>query len=346
MKVKPLEPQITIRAVAPVVAGLEVLGHDVDAILSAALIRRSLLVEVDGRIPHSAMMRFWEKACELTGDSDLGIHIAEAAPVGSFGLHAYTVLSSPNLREAYRRTCRYQRLIHEATNLEFVERPAKGVLQHALPGGRPVPRQPAEFLVSVWLRFGRQVAGEDWKPDLVCFAHPAPNDRTEHERAFGPATRFASGVTALHIPADILDSPNIQSETGLLEVLDEHARALLERAPARPTLSERVRFRIAGALQDGAPAAEQLATDLNLSLRSLHRGLKADGTSYRELLDQLRHERAVRLLTEPNFSISEVGFLLGFAEISSFYRAFRRWTGTTPADYRSAALLGDPPPSI
>lgn len=321
----------------PVISGLEALEHDADAVLRAAPIQRNLFDDPDGRVPHRTMMKLWQEALERTGDDNLGIHIAEASPIASFGLHAYTVLSSPTLRQAYRRGCRYQRLIHEATNLVFEEGPTEGRLRHALPGGGSVPRHPAEFLVTAWLRLGRLVAGEDWTPNLVSFSHPAPDDLAEHTRVFGPSIRFESGMTALSVAAPILDAANQRADEGLLQILDEHARGLLRRVPNDPTLSDTVRARLEAALENGAPTAERIAANLNLSVRSLHRGLKAEATTFREILDQLRHERAAAMLPDSRFSIPEIAYLLGFAEISSFYRAFKRWTGTTPADFRNAA---------
>jgi AraC-like DNA-binding protein len=83
-----------------------------------------------------------------------------------------------------------------------------------------------------------------------------------------------------------------------------------------------------------------VAQVLNLSPRSLHRGLVAENTSFRAMLDQIRHRRAVALLHNAQCGIDEVAFLLGFAELSSFYRAFRRWTGLTPARFRAALVRG------
>jgi AraC-like DNA-binding protein len=340
---KPLEPHITVRAVEPVVAGLDELGHDVDTILAAAPVSREQLSDADGRVPHRTMMTLWRAASELTGDADLGIHVALAAPVASFAVHGYALLSSPTLREAYRRGCRYQRLIHEATNLEFDEGPEEGVLHHSLPGGRAVPRQPAEFLASVWVRFGRLVVGNDWNPTLVCFAHPEPEDTSEHARVFGAPVRFTSGRTAVTVPNDVLDAPNPGGDEGLVGVLDDYAHGLLASAPERPSVAGRVGALLTAAFRGGdLPTAEQVARELNMSVRSLHRGLEADDTTFRELVDQLRHERSAALLADPRYSITEIGYLLGFSEISSFYRAFKRWTGRTPADYRSRALHDDP----
>ena len=340
---KPLEPHITVRAIEPVVAGLETLGHEVDAILARAPIAREQLADADGRVPHRTMMALWQVASEFSGDEYLGIHVAGAAPVASFAVHGYALLSSPTLREAYRRGCRYQRLIHEATNLEFDEGPDEGVLHHSLPGGRAVPRQPAEFLAAVWVRLGRLVVDSDWTPTLVCFAHPEPDDTSEHARLFGSPVRFNSGRTSVQVPNTILDSPNPRSDEGLVGVLDDYAKSLLALAPDRPSIAGRVGALLTAAFQGGGiPTAEQAARELNMSVRSLHRGLEVEATTYRELVDQLRHERSAALLADSRYSIAEIGYLLGFSEISSFYRAFKRWTDQTPAEFRARALDNEP----
>ncbi len=342
---KTWDPYITVRAVQPVVAALEALGHEVHVLLAESAIHRTVLDDADGRVPHSAMMVLWDRAQAVTGDDHLGIHLAEVAPIRSFEVHAYALLSSPTLRDAYRRACRYQRLIHEVTDLTFAEEADEGILRHALPGGRPVPRHPAEFLVTLWIRFGRLVTGDDWAPRLVCLAHEAPADPTEHARVFQAPVRFSSGRTAIHVPNHILDAQNPNADEGLVRVLDHYAEGLLKQMPAQATLSERVRSRLLDDLKDGVPLAKEVARALHMSLRTLHRGLQHEGTSFRELLRQLRQEHAAQLLANPRISIAEVGFLLGFSELSSFYRAFKRWTGKTPADFRADVLSGARPAS-
>src|SRR5262245_49243916 len=147
----PVIPRISSRAIRPVIAGLEALGYASGPLLSQAGISRAALDDPDGGVPHGVVMSLWEAATAVSRDGSLGLHVAEAAPVRSFDLHAYVFLSSTNLREAYRRACSYQRLIHEATQLTFMEGKGEGegIVRHSLPGGGSVPRQPAEFLVAV-----------------------------------------------------------------------------------------------------------------------------------------------------------------------------------------------------
>jgi AraC-like DNA-binding protein len=226
-------------------------------------------------------------------------------------------------------------LIHDSTDLTFTESTGEGVMRHALGGGRPAGRQPAEFLAAVWLRLGRLVTGGEWTPTLVCFAHDAPSSITEHTRLFGPTVRFASGRTAMHFSNEVLDVANPRANPDLGVVLDRYAQLELGKVANRATLSARVAAWVAGSLSSGVPGADAAARAMNLSVRSLHRGLQSERTTYRDVVARVRYERATMLLRDPSHSMSEAAFLLGFSELSSFYRAFKRWSGTTPAEFRA-----------
>lgn len=199
----------------------------------------------------------------------------------------------------------------------YREEAGEGVLHHTLPDGRSVPRHPAEFLAALWVRFGRLIAGSNWAPSLVCLAHDAPPDVTEHQRVFQTSSRFLSGRTAMHIPNHILDAPNAKADLGSISVLDDHAERLLEQMPAVTTLSERVRFQLLERLTGGLPTAEEVAQSLHMSVRTLHRNLRQERVTFSELPKQLRQRQAASYLANPQLSISEIAFLLGFSEISS-----------------------------
>ena len=328
------KPRLTVRALQPVIAGLEALGHPAETLLGEAGIPPSILADPEGHLPPGSMTKFWDRAVAITGDERLGMHVAVAAPINAFDVHAYAMLSSPTVRDAYHRACRYQRLINEATELTFTEGPEEAVLRHGLPGGGSVSRQPAEFLVTTWLRLGRLVAGSPWAPTQVFFAHDRPTDTREHAAVFGAPLQFTSGQTAMHIPVVVLELINPRADAMLVALLDRYATTLLERQPPLTTVSARVRAWLVEAHSAGVPVARKAAKALAMSERTLHRRLEQERTSFRKLLDQFRHETAVALLASRRHSIAEVAFLLGYSEISAFYRAFRRWTGRSPADLR------------
>ena len=117
-------------------------------------------------------------------------------------------------------------------------------------------------------------------------------------------------------------------------MLDRHAEELLSKYPPRDSLIDQVQNIIAGEFRGGDPSLERVADALSLTPRTLQRKLRELGTSHNELVDQMRRQLAMRYLREPEMAICEVAYLLGFSEASSFHRAFKRWTGVTPKDFR------------
>lgn len=342
MKSKDRDATLTVRALQPLVAGLAALGAAPNPILRAVGISPEVLDDPDASVPSSKVGSFWKGALDATRDEMLGLHIAEAAPIEVFDVHAYALLSSPTLREAYRRASRYQRLIHETTRLDFDEGAEYGTLVHTLPGGRPVARQPAEFLAAAWVRVGRLVVDREWLPEAVYFAHEAPSDTSEHARFFGAPVHFEAGRTALQVANETLDEAGAASDERLAAILDRHVNALLASRPAHPeSLSDRVLAALSDEMQDGTVSARSVARRFHMSERTLRRGLAEEDTSYRELLGRLRLERALALLYERRCSIAEIAYLLGFSEVSAFHRAFKRLTGKTPADVRAGATVMD-----
>ena len=329
------EPYLTARAARPIVSGLLNLGHDPGAILGAVGLGVKILDDPDAHIPMSLGVALLVRGVEMTGDQDLGLHLAERADLGTLDVHFYAMLSSPTLEAAYERLCRYQRLIHETTRVTLEIEGDRATLRHLMPGGLAVPRQSAEFIVAAWVRGGRAVTGNDWAPIEVRFAHPQPKDTREHLRFFRSPVRFATGENALILSASLLELPCVGADPSLLAVLDRYAADRLELAPRSTHLADRARAALAEDLRGGEPSVERLASRLKMSVRTLNRALAAEQTSYRKLLDQLRQELAARLFRDNRVAIPEVAFLTGFSELSAFYRAFKRWTGQTPAEFRS-----------
>jgi len=327
-------PRLTIRAIRPLVSGLRECGHDVSQILAAVGIDEAMLEDPDGRVPTTLAMTLIARAVERTGDSNLGLHLAERAQLGSFDVHFFAMASSPTLGAAYQRLSRYQRLIHETSRVDLEVGPDRAILRHQLAGGAAAPRQTAEFLVAAWVRAGRVITGLEWVPKEVHFMHPSPADATEHARFFRAAVHFAMGENALVLASSLLETPCTGADAALLGVLDRYAADRLDQNPRTAGIADRVRAVLMEELRGGDPTASRLAGRLKMSVRSLNRLLAAENTSYQHLLDGLRRDLAERHLAGRQLSIGEVGFLLGFSELSSFHRAFKRWTGRTPAQFR------------
>jgi AraC-like DNA-binding protein len=197
-------------------------------------------------------------------------------------------------------------------------------------------RHPTECLFAMLLEIARRTTGAPLQPAWVAFPHAAPPELSAYQRAFGVVPRFGQPWHELVFDKVVLDTPNLAPDDGLIMVAERHLRRMLDELPPTETLLGRVRRVLLEELRLGEPTLSRLAARLRTSERTLQRRLNSEGTSVQALLDEARHQISLRHLAESKESIAEISFLLGFAEVRAFHRAFKRWTGSTPAAYRQS----------
>lgn len=326
---------VSVRSLLPVLERLRALRIDVNGVLAAAGTSAAALSGADARLPHEVALAVWREAVYRSGDQAFGIHAAEQIRPGAFDVLDYAMRSSATLGEGLERLVRYHRILHDAAVVRLRVAGDGAELTHALPGDpAALPRHVSEFIAATWMVVARQATGVDFAPVQVRFRHPRPANLEAHRRLFRAPIRFNEAVNGIVLRRELLNTPLVKSDPGLCVVLDRHVRELLERVPRVTALRDRVRQIAAQGLSTGAPPAATIARSLHMSQRTLQRQLRKDGTSQRDLIDALRRDLAMRYLAERQIAIAEVAFLLGFSEASAFHRAFKRWSGTTPATYR------------
>jgi AraC-like DNA-binding protein len=288
-------------------------------------------------IPAEPRRRLWGEAVRLTGDPDFGLHMAEwvgSCPEEHFDVLAYAVRSCATLGDHYNRMGRYVRLINEGTFLSLDVEEDVARLGHGMLDGTLPPGQPVECMLALAVLQGRRAVGDDFSPREVNFAHASPAGTSEQERLFRAPVRYACPRNELLLDRAHLERPQRHAELRLLAVLDRQLEALMSKLPADRSFPGRVKCYMAEHFLDGEPTLRSVAARLKMSSRSVQRRLKDEGTSFAELLANVRRDLALRHLQNPGMTINEVAFLLGFAEVSAFHRAFKRWTGSTPAEYQ------------
>jgi len=296
---------------------------------------REALDDLEGRIEQANAHQLWERIARRSGDAAFGLHVAEAIRPGAFAVLDYAARNAPTLGEAYRRIVRYSRLIHDGAQVQLSLDDEHARLSYTLPGyPGGSPRHTAEFIVAIWVVTGRQMTETDFTPLSVCFQHPQPADTDEHRRLFRCSIAFDASANEMCFNRALMSRALAQADPQLSLLLDRYADELLARLPSGEDFAGTVRRHLAAALRGGDPGLEAIARKLRMSPRTLQRRLKDEGTSHQDLLDDLRRELAQKYLREPTVAISEAAFLLGFSEPSAFHRAFKRWTGTTPGEFR------------
>jgi len=316
------------------------LGLDTARILEAAQLDVATLQDPDARIPIEQAQTLWRKAYELSGDPNLALHAIEVLPFGAYRVIDFLATAAPTIGSAMAKVSDYFPLINEVVSLPYVVAADQVTFAVEAPSRPSVITRPyAEYtLAAVFLRT-RVATGQKFPLIRVDFSHPPPADISEHERVFECPVRFGAPACQLVIARRVWDTPRAGNDPTLFSILDAHARMLLDQLPSPSDLLGRVRQTIQAALRGGDPKLESVARELAMSPRTLQRRLKDTGVLFNDVLDEMRFQAAKSYLAQRDVAGSEVAYLLGFAEQSSFNHAFKRWSGQTPTEYRRGTAV-------
>ena len=346
-------PTVTGFAAKQAIAALRKRGIAAGPLLRrAGLSERAIAGDSDAH-PMSALAqaRVLDFAAEAMEDSAFGLHLALQADPRDAGIFFYVASGAKNLGEALSLFARYCRIVNEAVRLQVTRTPAGIAVEVEFVGvSRHEVRQNAEFGIAVVLKALREVAGRNVRPDRVAFAHPRNSDLREFEQFYGCPVEFGraanEGVSSdlLKFSNDTLAIPLITADAKLLEALQPFCdMAAKERSTSAGTLRAAVETEVEKLLPHGKANMRAVAKALALSVRTLSRKLADEGTTYAEVVDQLRRSLALQYLKEPGMSLSQIAWLLGYEGTTSFNHAFKRWTGRTPSAARNQKQL--PPPA-
>jgi AraC-like DNA-binding protein len=315
----------------------------------APLLRRAGLSEHDlenrqRRISANAQAKLLECAAEALGDSAFGLHLGQQANLREAGVLFYVTSAARTLGETLPLYERYCRIVNEAVRVKplrihngvAIEINFVGLSRHHF-------RHNAEFILAANLKGMRENVGRDIRPIGVTFAHPRNSNLREFERFFGCPVEYGSASDQWSFSNETLAVPLISGDPYLLETLQPFCdQAARERNTAVGTLRSSVENEALKLLPHGKANRQTVARALGMSERTLSRKLAAEGTSYEELIDQLRRSLAFQYINAPSISVSQIAWLLGYEGSASFNHAFVRWTGRSPSSIRKREQLPAP----
>src|SRR5215469_12578141 len=309
-------------------------GLDVAALFHEAGLDTTALSDPDSRFPTERVSLLWELAVGRSGNPAIGLAGSNVAKPASFDVVAYTMMSSPHLLGVLERLSRYVAIVSDAASVTVAE-DDEGcrMIIDLFGGGRPVPRQRFEFDLMTILSFCRWVTNRDLRPLALELMFPPPADVRPYQDALKCPLRFNARANALLFARADAMAPLPTAHALLAEVHERVASEHLQRLD-HAHISARVRAAIIRCLPDGEPRRADIASVLETSERSLQRRLEAEGTSFVRLLDVTRRELAQQYLGQTDLSLADACYLLGFRDLSSFFRTSKRWFGTSPRQYR------------
>lgn len=294
------------------------------------------LEKTGARIPGDQFQDAWNILEATHPDCDIGLYMGERT--FSFAGHILflILLNSPTIRVAIDKFCQYFNLLNDFTSpcLKVGHLLAEISIRLHSPELKP-SRHISEAILTSYASALNRISENKIQFEGVFFSHPRPDDTTEHNRIFKAPLFFEQAENKLVFKRKYLALPVPLSNKEILGSLEQLAQKLQAQLNVKCPWSQRVRQIIIKMHEGEKPEIFSVARKLGISHRNLQNRLKSEGVTYLKLLNDAREERALNLLREKDFPITEIALLLGYSEHSAFGRAFKKWTGCTPGKYRS-----------
>lgn len=325
-----------------VLSAAERVGVTREHLLTQAKIRPSELARERWPIDH--ITRLWRAAVHCTKDAGFGLKAGTLVGPGSFNVVSYLLQSAPNLRGAIGLVQQYQRLISDGGRFQIIAgTDASWVVYHPCQGTLAFSPHQIEAVLAAVVAFSRLVTGQSIQPRQVQFNQPRIGPMVGYREVFGCPVAFEQAFSGVLVANALLDAPLPQADMQLARLHDRYAAQRLAVLHEGGALVQELRGWIAVALQGRVPTRAEASKALGMSERTLARRMHEQQLSFSRLLDDARRDAALLAIVRPEIPLVNIGQSLGFAEPAVFWRAFRRWTGYTPAQWRARQGTGDLP---
>lgn len=332
-------PSTTGGAARLACAKMHAAGILLPPLLSKAGLSAEQIDDTAARVEVKAQAEILEIAAEQLKDDLLGFRMAQDFELRQIGLAYYIPSSSDTLADALHDAGRYSRIANDAIQFR-IDLDQKTAITLDCLGVEPGSgAHQMEFWLFAMVRMFRQLTDTRLAPRRFKVRHHRAAQPPEFRAFLGCDVEFASDANEIVFPGAVSTLPIVSADRHLHELLVKYAdEALADQTPARATVRSRVEKAIAPLLPHGKAQAAAIARELGMSRRTLARALASERITFSELLDQYRMDLAEAYLTHGELTISQIAWLLGYREVSTFTHAFKRWTGMTPRQLRSKRL--------
>lgn len=329
-------PRISTIFVRALIEAVETAGIPAAEFVNAAGVSSEQLANAYGWVDVAELDRLTGRAVELTGDSAFGLHWVERSPLMKFDLLAMIIASAPTLREALGCLLRFQAMVFERPELEVVESEGRVQLRvFPVASTELALRLRTEMTVLAFVRLMRYVGAPSEAVLRIAFMHRAPDYASEYARLFDGRACFGQAHSGVEIDPSWLDRRLLHANAELYRLLIIQGQQVLATIQSSAGYVGQVRSYLRRVFPR-LPQMPEAARALALSERSLRRRLSEEGWSYSTILQESQLLLAQQLLGDPSLSIQRVGSDVGFSSTTAFHRAFKRWTGESPAAFRSS----------
>ncbi|WP_440466476.1 AraC family transcriptional regulator [Pseudomonas sp. YH-1] len=296
-----------------------------------------VLERADVEIPGEQYVALWEAAAQSS--PSVGIELGIQTEADDFGALGHALYCAPSVEKALKTLQQFIVVFAQESMFDYELDGRELIVEYQVTIPTVVQRrQDAEFAITSVLRMLNLITSSNLRPTRMDFEHERPADTSVHKQVFQCPLYFNQPSNRIHFPLETLQLPVVRGNERLYRALEPYLeRERQQRAVSDELLSQVTRM-IAAEMSSGAPSLDEISEQLNLSRRTLQRRLKEHGIEYSSLVEDVRRELALAYIKDSDYSMTEISLLVGYAESGSFTRAFRRWTGHSPQQYRSTAL--------
>lgn len=292
--------------------------------------------KADARLPVSTSIELWNLLLEVSGDPLCALKIGQIVRKQSMGVVGNLFLSCETLGEALEQSIRFHSLTNETGKIECIGRGKESLFRYSITDPRYYSLPVIERSLSSGLTWANFFSGKKIRPNAVFFQQPMPSYAADFRAFFDSPVHFGQEYNEIAFDASVLQYRGVHTNDYLKKVLGVRASEMSS-SGKEPTV-QKVADYLRQNLAFGEVNIQSLCEKLGLSRTTLYRELKREGFSYQQVLDSVRKELVQVYLRDRNYSLLETAYLLGFSESSTFHRAFRRWFGIPPGQWKSESI--------
>lgn len=305
-------------------------GIDAAKLVIEVPMARAGAMAISPEISLTEWVRLLDAATKAVGEPDLPAKAGESLQIRHLGALGHVLMNCSDLEEVYQQLARYIRLLGQIGQPVLTVRGAEAHLLWQWPYPNSAPQSVALFMLAARVRFMRWLTD---RPDLrvdASFHGPAPGALEGFIRVFGGRVQFDAAESQLVFPTEYLSLSVVTADVESRREAEERAQAQLQRITKEPPLLRQIKSVLILRMTSGCVHLRDTASSLHLSARTLQRRLAELGANYQQILDEVRADSAKQLLHDPNMPLTQIAFLLGYSDQSTFHTAYRRWFNTSP----------------
>lgn len=338
----PDAPTQNLLGLGALAAELAAEGISVRDLFARTGVEPSQLEDAHARISHHQRLAIYRNAKRLAKRSDIGLLAGARQRISDYGIYGYAMVSSPTFGDALLFSLDHITMAGPAVRqISFrIEAATTAILRsHGLdPLGELLPFAAEFWRSSMTVLFSR-VLELPFPTKRMIFPFPAPVHWRNYERMFNCPIDFDADRMEWHFDAKVLELPCPNANPITAKICQQVCDVVMTERPGESELARKIRAACLNS-PNRFPVAAEIATDLGLSLRTFHRRLADDGLSYQSIVDELRRSLATELLENTHMAIDQIAERVGFADATSFRKAFKKWTNRSPSDFRHPERTG------